>query len=75
MAMDQGPPVGLLSAKQLRFLARIRTLRPTAELRWRTGSAGWSLDVVEHGNDDACKSLLKARLGSDGTIRTARSWL
>jgi hypothetical protein len=73
--MDEGPPVSLLSAKQLRFLARIRTLRPTAELRWRTESGGWSLDVVEQRNDKACRSLLKARLGSDGTIRTGRSWI
>jgi hypothetical protein len=73
--MEQGPPVNLLSAKQLRFLARIRTLRPTAELRWQEGKAAWSLDVVEHGKDDVGKSLLKARLGSDGTIRTMRSWV
>lgn len=74
-AMYEGPPVNVLSGKQLRFLARIRTLRPTAELRWEAGSAGWSLDVVEHGKNDGCKSLLKARLGSDGTIRTVRPWL
>jgi hypothetical protein len=74
-AMDDGPPVNLLSGKQLRFLARIRTLRPAAELRWHSGSAGWSLDVVEHGKDDVCKSLIKARLGSDGTIRMGRSWI
>jgi hypothetical protein len=73
--MEQGPPVNVLSAKQLRFLARIRTLRPAAELRWRKGNGGWALDVVQHGNGDEGRSLLKARLGSDGTIRSMRSWL
>jgi hypothetical protein len=73
--MDEGPPVNVLSGKQLRFVARIRTLRPTAELRWCAGREGWSLEVVEHSSEKPDKALLRARLGSDGTIRTIRSWL
>ena len=73
--VEAGPQVNLLSAKQLRFVARIRALRPGAELRWEEGRGCWSLDVVELGNDDRCRSLLKARLGADGTIRNIRSWL
>ena len=74
-AGDQGPPVNALSGKQLRFVARIRALRPAAELRWRSGRGGWSLEVVERIAGAPDKPLLKARLGSDGTIRTMRSWL
>jgi hypothetical protein len=65
----------VLSGKQLRFVARIRTLRPTAELLWRDGREGWSLEVVEHATGKPDKALLKARLGADGTIRTMGSWL
>ena len=72
---EAGPEVNLLSAKQLRFVARIRALRPAADFHWHEGRACWSLDVVEHGTDDRCRSLLKARLGADGTIRNVRSWL
>jgi hypothetical protein len=74
-AAEHGPQVNALSGKQLRFVARIRTLRPAAELRWRGGSGGWSLEVIERITDRPAKVLLKARLGSDGTIRTMRSWL
>jgi len=73
--VEAGPQVNLLSAKQLRYVARIRALRPGAELRWQKGRACWSLDVVEQDKDDRCRSLLKARLGADGTIRNVRSWL
>jgi hypothetical protein len=74
-AVEQGPQVNALSGKQLRFVARIKTLRPSAELCWRCGRGGWSLEVVERITGKPDKSLLKARLGSDGTIRTVRSWL
>jgi hypothetical protein len=74
-AVEQGPRVNALSGRQLRFVARIKTLRPAAELRWRSGRGGWSLDVVERITGRPDKSLLKARLGSDGSIRTMRSWL
>jgi hypothetical protein len=73
--VEAGPQVNLLSAKQLRFVARLRALRPGAELRWQKGNACWSLDVVEQGNDDRCRTLLKARLDADGTVRSIRSWL
>jgi hypothetical protein len=73
--MEQGPPVNLLSGKQLRFLARIRTLRPAAELHWRGDGAGWSLEVVEHAEGKPDKPLLAARLDCEGRIKNARSWL
>ena len=72
---EQGPPVNLLSGTQLRLVARIRTLRPSAELLWRGDADGWSLEVVEHGRDGPAKTVLAARLDSDGTIETTRSWL
>jgi hypothetical protein len=72
--MEQGPPVNLLSGTQLRLVARIRTLRPSAELHWRGDGAGWSLEVVEHVRGGPDKTVLAARLGSDGTIETTRSW-
>jgi hypothetical protein len=72
---EHGPRVNALSGRQLRVLARIRTLRPAAELRWRGARGGWSLEVVERITGGPEKTLLKARLGSDGTIRTMRSWL
>jgi hypothetical protein len=73
--MEQGPPVNLLSATQLRFLGRIKTLRPTAEMHWRGDAAGWSLDVVEHSTGAPDKPVLAARLDRDGTVETTRSWL
>jgi hypothetical protein len=73
--MEQGPPVNLLSGTQLRFLARIRTLRPSAELRWRGDGTGWSLEVVEHSKEEPDKSLLAARLDCEGRIKSTRSWL
>ena len=72
---QQGPPVNLLSGMQLRLVARIRTLRPSAELLWRGDGGGWSLEVVEHMRDGRDKTVLAARLDSDGTIETTRSWL
>jgi hypothetical protein len=72
---QQGPPVNLLSGTQLRLVARIRTLRPSAELRWRGDGGGWSLEVVEHVRDGPDRTVLAARLDSDGTIETTRSWL
>ena len=72
-AMEQGPPVNLLSGTQLRLVARIRTLRPSAELHWHGDGAGRLLEVIEHvGGPD--KTVLAARLDSDGTIETTRSW-
>jgi hypothetical protein len=73
--MEQGPPVNLLSGTQLRFLARIKTLRPAAKMHWRGDGAGWSLDVVEPSKGAPDKPLLAARLDRDGTIETTRSWL
>jgi hypothetical protein len=73
--MEQGPPVNLLSAAQLRFLARVKSLRPAAALRWRGDAKGWSLDVVEERGDAPSRPLLAARLGRDGTVKTTRSWV
>jgi hypothetical protein len=72
--VEQGPPVNLLSGAQLRLLARIRTLRPTAELQWEGDGEGWSLKVVEVAKEHAPRHLLEARLNSDGTIETTRAW-
>ena len=72
---EQGPPVNLLSGMQLRLVARIRTLRPSAQLLWRGDGGGWSLDAVEPMPDGPAKTVLAARLDSDGTIETTRSWL
>ena len=72
--MEQGPPVNLLSGTQLRLVARIRTLRPSAELQWHGDGAGWSLEVIEHVRGRPDKTVLSARLDSDGTIETTRSW-
>ena len=73
-AMEQGPPVNLLSGTQLRLVARIRTLRPSAELHRHGDGAGWSLEVIEHVRGGPDKTVLAARLDSDGTIETTRSW-
>ena len=73
--VEQGPPVNLLSAAQLRFLGRLKTLRPAAEMRWRGDSAGWSLDVVEQSKGAPDKPVLAARLDPDGTVETTRFWL
>ena len=72
--MEQGPPVNLLSGTQLRLVARIRTLRPSAELRWQGDGAGWSLEVIEHVRGAPDKTVLAARLDSDGTIETTHAW-
>jgi hypothetical protein len=72
---EQGPPVNLLSGAQLRLVARIRTLRPSAELRWRGDGGGWSLEVVEHARAGPDRTVFAARLDSDGTIETTRAWL
>jgi hypothetical protein len=72
---EQSPPVNVLSAAQLRFLARIKGLRPEAELRWRGDASGWSLDVAQSRRDMPPKRLLSARLDRDGTVKTMRSWL
>jgi hypothetical protein len=72
---ELGPPVNLLSAAQLRFLARIRGLRPGAELHWRGDARGWSLDVAQSRRDMPPKRLLTARLDRDGTVRTKWNWL
>ncbi|HEY0361550.1 MAG TPA: hypothetical protein VGC83_04665 [Solirubrobacteraceae bacterium] len=55
-------------------MARIRTLRPSAELHWHGDGAGWSLEVIEHVRGGPDKTVLAARLDSDGTIETTRSW-
>jgi hypothetical protein len=73
--MQQGPPVNLLSAAQLRFLARVRGLRPNAVLRWRDDAGGWSLDVADPGPDTPSRPPFTARLERDGSVRTKRDWL
>ena len=64
-----GPPVNLLSAGQLRLVARVKSVRPTAELRWVRDGSGWSLEVFEQGRRQS-RLLLSARLDRDGTIET-----
>jgi hypothetical protein len=73
--MDDGPPVNLLSAAQLRFLARVMCVRPNAVLHSRGDASGWSLAVEESRRDEPGRPLLTARLGRDGTVRTKRDWL
>ena len=74
--MEQGPPVNLLSGTQLRLVASAsgRCARARS-CTWRGDGGGWSLEVVEHVRDGPDKTVLAARLDSDGTIETTRSWL
>jgi hypothetical protein len=67
--------VNLLSAGQLRFLARIKGLRPNALLTWGDDAGGWSLEVAERRRDEPTRPLLTARLGRDGTVETRSQWL
>jgi hypothetical protein len=67
--------VNLLSAGQLRFLARIRGVRPNAELHWRGDASGWLLAVGESHAGAPPRPLLTAHLDRDGTVKTTRSWL
>ena len=73
--MEQGPPVNLLSAGQLRFLARVRALRPNAELQWRGNASGWSLAVGESHGDAPRRPVLTAHLDRNGTVKATRSWV
>lgn len=72
-SMDQGPPVNLLSAAQLRLLARIRGLRPDAEIRWSGDELGWSVEVID--SDRGGRPIYTARLHRTGSITAARSTL
>jgi hypothetical protein len=67
--------VNLLSAGQLRFLARVRALRPNAELEWRGDASGWSLAVGESHGDAPRRPFLTARLDRNGTVKATRSWV
>ncbi|MEA2385318.1 MAG: hypothetical protein QOH72_5289 [Solirubrobacteraceae bacterium] len=67
--------MNLLSAGQLRFLARIKGLRPNALLSWGDDAGGWSLEVAEPQRDEPTRPLFTARLGRDGTVETPRQWL
>lgn len=67
--------MNLLSGAQLRFLARIRALRPAAELQWSGDADGWSLDVVEQSRGAPSRRVLAARLDRDGSVVTTRPWL
>jgi hypothetical protein len=73
--VEDGPPVNLLSAAQLRFLGRIKGLRPNLVLAWEGDAQGWSLDVTEPRPDAPGAPLLTARFERDGTVRAKRSWL
>ena len=67
--------MNLLSAGQLRFLARVRALRPNAELHWRGDASGWSLAVGETHGDASRRPLLTAHLDHNGTVKATRSWM
>jgi hypothetical protein len=73
--MEQGPPVNLLSAGQLRFLARVRALRPTAELQWRGDASGWSPAVEESHGEAPRRPLLTANLDRNEMVKATRSWV
>jgi hypothetical protein len=71
--MDQGPPVNLLSPAQLRLVARMRTVRPAADVRWTGDERGWLVELVIP--DGGGRVVYSARLHRTGEISDARNAL
>jgi hypothetical protein len=69
--LDDGPTVNQLSAAQLRLLARVKSVRPRAQLHWLPDGAGWALEVHELARDHSSRCLLTARFRRDGTINSS----
>ena len=66
-----GPPVDLLSASQLRALARVRAKYPRASLLWRADRAGWTLELRRPAHGGATRTVQVIRFGRDGRYEFA----
>jgi hypothetical protein len=66
----EGPLVGSLSGAQLRLLARVRSLRPDASLRWERGLDGWVCDVLARE-----RRLATLTLSDDGRVGVSTALL